>query len=132
LLVFLVTAPVASVALWSISHTVTRFFDPCVTWGHPADQPVFLHVGRNDPCRAPSVESESRMRAAMIAALVPGGLLAASLFAMAGALLWRRGMMRAAAAGMLAETFVVFTIAPLTLITGISLLMLSKRLQPSA
>jgi hypothetical protein len=44
----------------------------------------------------------------------------------------RRRMMLAAAIGMLAETLVVFTIAPLTLIVGVSFLLLAKRLQPSS
>lgn len=131
LLVFLATAPVAGIALWSIARAAVAVFDPCAKWGHAPDQPVYIHVGPNDPCREASVHSESKARAAIVAALVPGGLLSAALFAIAGAALSRRRMMWAAAIGMLAETIVVFTIAPLTLFVGVSLLLLTKRLQPS-
>lgn len=131
LLVFLATAPVAGIALWSIDRTAAALFDPCAKWGNPPDQRVYIHVGPQDPCRATIVHSESKARAAIVAALVPGGLLAAALFAIAGAAFSRRRMMWAAAIGMLAETIVVFTIAPLTLFVGVSLLLLTKRLQPN-
>jgi hypothetical protein len=131
-LVFLAAAPVAGIAVWSISRTVIQLSDPCAKWGHPAGEPVHIHVGPNDPCRAPSVNSESKARAAIVAAIVPGGVLVAAILAVAGAALSRRRMMLAAGVGMLAETLVVFTIAPLTLIVGVSFLLLSRRLQPSS
>ena len=132
LLVFLAAAPVAGVALWSISRTVMQLSDPCAKWGHPPDQSLYIHIGPHDPCRERSVHSESKARAAIVAAIVPGGLLAAAMLAVTGAALSRRRMMLAAAIGMLAETLVVFTIAPLTLIVGVSFLLLAKRLQPSS
>jgi hypothetical protein len=62
---------------------------------------------------------------------VPGGVLVAALLAVTGAALSRRRVLIAAGIGMLAETVVVFTIAPLTLVVGVSFLLLSKRLQSS-
>ncbi len=64
--------------------------------------------------------------------MVPGGLLAAAILAVMGAALSRRGVLLAAGIGMLAETVVVFTLAPLTLVAGVSFLLLAKRLQPGS
>jgi hypothetical protein len=127
LLVFLVTTPVAAIALWSTTHTVIELTDPCATWDYPPNQPIYVHVGPHDVCRAPSVHPESRARAATRAALAPGVLLAAAILAMAGAVLSRRRMMIASGIAMLLETLVVFTIAPLTLLAGVSILLLSNR-----
>lgn len=127
LLVFLVTAPVAAIAIWSTTRTVIELTDPCSTWDYPPGQPVHLHVGPHDVCRTASVHPESRVRAATRAALVPGVLLAAALLAMTGAILSRRRMMIASGTAMLLETIVVFTIAPLTLLAGVSILLLSVR-----
>jgi hypothetical protein len=90
---------------------------------------VHLHVGPHDACREPSVHTESKARAAIRAAIVPGGLLLATTLAAAGAALSHRRLVIAAGIGMLIETLVVFTIAPLTLVVGVSFLLLSKRLQ---
>ena len=76
LLVFVAAAPVAGIALWSISRTAIELTDPCGTWNYPPDKPVYIHVGPHDVCRTPSVHTESKARAAVRSALVPGGLLA--------------------------------------------------------
>jgi hypothetical protein len=78
-----------------------------------------------------TVHSGSKLRQVTVAALVPGGLLAASLLAVAGAASSRRRVMLAGAIGMLAETVVVFTIAPLTLAAGVILLFLARQVAPS-
>jgi hypothetical protein len=132
LLVVLAAAPIVAIAIWSISHTMIELSDPCATWDNPPEQPMHAQIGPHDPCRARSVHAESKSRAAIITAIVPGGLLVAAMLAIAGAVLsWRRVLI-AAGIGMLAETLVAFTIAPLTLVAGVSILLLSKRLQPSA
>jgi len=71
--------------------------------------------------------SREKAQALILAAVVPGGLLAFALLAVAGAALSRRRLVISGAIGILAETIVVFTIAPLTLIIGVSLLFLSRR-----
>ena len=63
LLVGLSAAPIAAIALWSIGHTVTDVFDPCVHWEHPARQPMSIEVGQHDPCRSATVHGESKTRA---------------------------------------------------------------------
>jgi hypothetical protein len=131
-LVLVTAAPIAAIALWSIGHTVIEISDPCATWDYPPGQGVHLHVGPHDPCRTASVHSESKARAVTRAAMVPGGLLAAAILAVMGAALSRRGVLLAAGIGMLAETVVVFTLAPLTLVAGVSFLLLAKRLQPGS
>ena len=132
LLVVLAAAPVAAIAIWSISHTVIELSDPCATWDDPREQPMHAEIEPRDTCRARSVHAESRSGAALKTAIVPGGLLVAAMLAMAGAVLSRRRVLMAAGIGMLAETLVAFTIAPLTLVSGVSILLLSKRLQPSS
>jgi hypothetical protein len=131
LLVFVTAAPVAAIAIWLISHTVIELSDPCTIWDYPPEQPMYLDVGPHDACRAPSVHTESKARAAIRTAIVPGGLLVAAMLAMAGAVLSRRRVVIAAGIGMLTETLVAFTIAPLTLLAGVSILLLSKRLPSS-
>lgn len=127
LLVLVAAAPVAGVALWSLNRTWIELSDPCGSWDYPPGQPVYTHVGPHDPCRARSVHMESKARAAIRAAIVPGGLLAATMLAIAGAAVSRRRVMIAAGIGMLTETLVVFSIAPLTLLVGVSFLLLARR-----
>ena len=130
LLVFLLAAPVAGIALWSISRTAFELGDPCAQWDQPSGQPVYAHIGPRDTCRQHSIHSESRTQAALRAAAVPGGLLLAAMLALAGTALSRRWMMFAAGSAMLVETLVVFTIAPLTLIVGLGFLLLAGRVRP--
>ena len=131
LLMFVAASPVASIAIWSIGHTAIELSDPCARWDHPPGQPVYMPVGPHDTCRQLSTHTESKARAAIRAAIVPGGLLLAAMLAVAGAALSHRRLVIAAGIGMLTETLVVFTIAPLTLVVGVSFLLLSKRLQAS-
>jgi hypothetical protein len=130
LLVFVAASPVAAIAIWSISHTVIELSDPCASWDYPPGKGV--HIGPHDVCRARSVHFESKARAAIRAAIVPGGLLLSVILAVAGAALSYKRAVIAAGIGMLTETLVVFSMAPLTLVVGVSFLLLSKRLQPSS
>ena len=91
LLVFVAASPVAAIAIWSISHTVIELSDPCASWDYPPGQPVYMHVGPHDACREPSVHTESKARAAIRAAIVPGGLLLSAILAVAGAAFSYRG-----------------------------------------
>jgi hypothetical protein len=50
------------------------------------------------------------------------------MLAIAGAAVSRRRVMIAAGIGMLIETLVVFTIAPLTLLVGLTFLLLARRI----
>jgi hypothetical protein len=122
-------APVAAVATWSIRRTLKQFSDPCATWGQTQ---FTATIRRDDPCRAATVHGQSKTNAAITAALVPGGLLIFAAMAVAGAALSRRRIVLVAAIGMLAETLVVFTMAPLTLIAGLTFLFLAKRKQSSS
>jgi len=124
LVVFLVASPVAAISLWSIGHTAAELVNPCIAWNHPADQPV--PVGARGACRGIEVNFESKTAAATRAAVFPGGLLAAATLAIVAAARARRRLMIASAALMLAETPFLFTIAPLTLIAGLTFLGLSR------
>jgi hypothetical protein len=131
-LVLLAASPVAAVTVWSIRHTAIELSDPCANWNTPPEQAAFSHLGVHDPCRTFKVHTESKTRAGIIAAIVPGGCLLSAMLAVAGAALSRRRVVLAAGIGMLAETLVVFSIAPLTLLAGVSFLLLSRRSLPSS
>jgi hypothetical protein len=128
LLIVISSAP-AAVAVWSIGYTLSQVSDPCVHWnggGGPAQQ-WSASLGPNDPCRSMTMHGESKLRAVAICALVPGGVLLSAVLGMIGVAVSRRPLILAGACLMLAETFVVFTIAPLTLIAGLAFLFLAQR-----
>ena len=129
LLVLLAALPIVAVAFWSIRQTVIGLADPCATWEQaPGEQGALsVAIAPQDPCKVKTVHSQSKARAAILAAAVPGGLLASTLLAVAGAVFSRRRLILAGAVGTLAETLVVFTIAPLVLIVGLAYLLLSRR-----
>jgi hypothetical protein len=84
-------------------------------------------IGPSDVCRSVTMHGESKLRAVTTAALVPGVVLLSTLLATTGVARARRWLIFVAAGLMLAETPVVFTIAPLTLITGIMYLFFASR-----
>lgn len=126
-LVCSLAAPLAAIAIWSIGSTAVDLLDPCARWDYPTDQPVSVRIGPHDPCRARNVHVESKVRSITRAAIVPGGVLIASLLAIIGVLRSCRRLIVAAGIGMLAETIVVFTIAPLTLLAGTGFLLIATR-----
>lgn len=131
LLVCVSAAPTAGIAVWSIGQTVIEVLDPCGSWGYPPEQPISIPVGPRGPCRAITAHAESKLRALIKAATVPGGILVASMLAVAGAVLSRRRLLITAGVGMLAETLLVFSIAPLTLVVGLTFVVLARRLRPT-
>lgn len=76
-------------------------------------------IGPNDVCRSVTMNGESKLRAVTTTALVPGVVMLSTLLATIGVALRRGWLILVAAALMFAETPVVFTIAPLTSITGL-------------
>jgi hypothetical protein len=128
----IVSAPVAAVAVWSITHTVSQMFDPCVRWEPGASSrsgSMSASIGPNDVCRSVTMNGESKLRAVTTTALVPGVLLLSTLLAITGAARAHRWLVFVAAVLMLAETPVVFTIAPLTFITGLLYLFFGIRVK---
>jgi hypothetical protein len=73
------------------------------------------------------VIGESKLRAITVSALVPGGVLLSTLLATIGVAVARRWFVFVAAVLMLAETPLTFSIAPLTLITGLLYLFFAIR-----
>ena len=129
ILAVIVSAPVAAVAVWSVTRTVSQMLDPCVRWepGASGSGSMSASIGPNDVCRSVTMNGESKLRAVTTAALVPGVLLLSTLLATTGVARARRWLIFVAAGLMLAETPVVFTIAPLTLITGLLYLFFASR-----
>jgi hypothetical protein len=118
-------APIAAISVWSIGRTVAMLNDPCARW-----DTTEASLGPNDPCASLSVHG-SKGRVVTLAALFPGGLLAASFLAIAGAALSRRKVFLAGAILMLVETLFMHVMLPLTLAAGLILLLLARRVAPS-
>jgi hypothetical protein len=127
-LAVLVAAPVVGFTSWSLYHTAEALSDPCTIWGA---KDLSAAIGPHDQCRTLTVNPRSRASEALVAALVPGGLLVFSVLGVAGTALKRRRLLMTAAAGTLAETFVVLTIAPLTLLAGVAFLLIALRARNS-
>lgn len=103
-------------AVWSVGRTVSDLGDPCVMWSPPAIAQA--PAG----CRSVTVHGESKIRAAAVALLVPGGLLASIALCAVGFARRRRASVSIAAAVMFGESLVAFTLLPLTLATGLAFL----------
>jgi hypothetical protein len=87
-------------------------------------------IAANDVCHGVTVHSGSKSRTAIVAALVPGGMLTVAFLAVVGVVLSCRRLVLAAALGMFAETIpTVFSVAPLTFVVGMTLLFLARRVQ---
>jgi len=121
------STPPAAVAIWSISQTLSQMSNPCVRWDGGGGPELSDPLGPNDPCKSITVQGESKLRAATMCALIPGGVLLGAVVGMIGLAVSRRRLIVAGAFLMLAETLVVFTIAPLTLIAGLGFLFLAQR-----
>src|SRR5450432_168418 len=130
LLTSVVASPLIAITLWSIGRTVKEVSDPCIAWGQST--PFHAIIGPHDPCRQRGGNAGSKAGAALLAALVPGGVLAAAILAVVGAASSRPRLMLVASVAMLLETPVVFTIAPLTLIAGLSFLFLARWVPPNS
>jgi hypothetical protein len=125
LLVVAAALPAAGVAVWSLQRTARDVADPCTRWEVP--QGSVVRLAPDDPCRHVSVQGWSRTQAETVAALVPGGVLVATVLAVAGAALRRKPLLFAGGFLMVLETFAVFTIAPLTLLAGVTFLLVAAR-----
>jgi hypothetical protein len=103
-------------------------FDPCVRWEASGSTSGTLSasIGPNDVCKSVTVAGESKLRAGTVSALVPGVVLVSTVLAMIGVAVLRRWLIVVGAILMFAETPVVFSIAPLTLITGLLYLLVAK------
>ena len=130
ILAVIVSAPTAAIAVWSIAHTVSDIFDPSVRW-----EPVTsthgsfsgsVSAGQNQTVK---VNGESKVRAITVSILVPGVVLLSTLLAITGVAGARRWLIVVAGILMLAETAVIFTIAPLTLVTGLLYLFFAIRVR---
>jgi hypothetical protein len=128
LLAVALSAPPAGVAIWSIGSTVSQMMpDPCAHWDGSESHALSASLRPGDPCRSITGHGESRLRAATVCALGPGGVLVGAMLGIIGVAVSRRPLIFAGAFLMLAETLVVGTIAPLTLIAGLGSLVLARR-----
>jgi hypothetical protein len=132
LIAVIVSAPAAVIAVWSISHTVSQMFDPCVRWeaSEGTSGRFSASIGPNDVCKSITINGESKLRAGVVSTLVPGIVLVSTVLATIGVALSRRWLIFVGSILMLAETPVVFSIAPLTLITGLLYLLLVAKWVP--
>jgi hypothetical protein len=128
LIALIVSAPAAVIAVWSIRHTVSQMFDPCVRWeARGSTSGSFsASIGPNDVCKSITINGESKLRAGVVSTMVPGVVLVSAMLATIGVAFSRRWLIFIGAILMLAETPLVFSIAPLTLITGVLYLLFAK------
>ena len=128
LLTIMVSAPAAVVSVWSITRTLSQMSDPCVRWEarEGTSGTLSASIGPDDVCNSVTVHGESKLRAGIVSALVPGVVLVSAMLATIGAAVSRRWLILVGAILMLAETPVVFSIAPLTMITGLLYLLIAK------
>ena len=130
ILAIAVSAPTAAIAVWSITHTVSQMLDPCVRWYASTNSrsgSMSASIGPNDACRSVTMNGESKTQAVTRIVLVPGVVLMTTLLATIGVAVARRWLIVIGAVLMLAETAVVFSIAPLTLATGLLYLFFAIR-----
>ena len=130
LLTSVVASPLIAITMWSIGRTVKELSNPCIAWGQST--PFRATIGPHDPCRERGGTTGSKAGAALLAALVPGGVLAAAILAVVGAASSRPRLMLVASVAMLLETPFAFSIAPLTLIAGLSFLFLARWVPPNS
>ena len=128
LLTIIVSAPTALISGWSITRTLSQMVDPCVRWEGSGGTSGTLSasIGPNDVCKSVTVNGESKLRAGAVSALVPGVVLVSTVLAMIGVAVSHRWLIVVGAILMLAETPVVFSMAPLTLISGLLYLLVAK------
>ncbi|MBZ5590624.1 MAG: hypothetical protein LAP39_00195 [Acidobacteriia bacterium] len=122
----IVSLPTAGIALRAVGITAWQMFDPCVRWDASGSTSGSLSIGPRDVCRTVTVNGQSKLRAATVTALIPGVVLLCTVLATIGVVRSRRGWIFAGAVLMLAETPLTFTIAPLTLMTGLLYLILAN------
>jgi hypothetical protein len=120
-LAVIVTLPTAGLALRAVAITAWQLFDPCVRWDANNSS-----IGPNAACRTVTGIGESRLRAIVMTALIPGVVLLSTVLAAIGLVRSRRWFIFVGALLMLAETPLVFTIAPLTAVTGLLYLILAN------
>ena len=132
LLAVTISTPPAGVAIWSISRTVSQMFNPCVRWDGSGGPELSASLRPDDPCRSITVRGESKLRGATMCVLIPGGVLLSAVLGILGVAALSRRLILAGGSLMLAETLMVFTIAPLTLIAGVGFLLLARQVPPDA
>lgn len=120
----IVTLPTAGLTFRAVAITAWQMFDPCVHWDVGASGS--LSSKEMGGCRAVTGIGESRLRAVTMTALIPGGVLLSTVLAAIGVVRSRRWPIFIAAILMFAETPLVFTIAPLTAVTGLLYLILAN------
>jgi len=129
LLVGLVILPISLVAMSAISIEVQQFFDPCVQWGVQAHGVFAARLEPDAPCRSITTTSEIKRSAAIRTVLVPGCIVIAAALALIGASTSRPGFLFVAAIIIFLEAFpLVFSFAPLALLTAGGLILLRRRL----
>ncbi len=80
--------PLLALVIWPLARALPDFFDPCFFWGQQqAEMTAVLEA--DGPCRAIRGTSQTKTQAVVNLVLVQGGILAAVLLALAGAVLAR-------------------------------------------
>jgi hypothetical protein len=110
---------VGIIAAWSILRTFSDMGNPCVQWAPVGTKERTATIAPRG-CSSITVHGQTRLQASVVSSAIPGGLLVSIALFCGGIVSGRRPLMKTAAVLMLVDTLVVFTIFPLTLLTGMT------------
>jgi hypothetical protein len=137
LVAMVASLPIGLVAIRAVAMEVRDLSDPCMHWGQSSDWGYGtiapFSARSSDPCATHvSGTSQTRAGAIMRTLLVPGGILAAIVLGVFGAARSRPWLVGIGAGLMLLEAVpLIFSVAPLALLSGGVFLWVASQVRPS-
>ena len=134
LVAVLASLPIGVVAMRGVVLEVRDLLDPCRHWAESPSSSSFMILSpRGGPCYTGiSGTSETKTGAIIRTLLVPGGILAAIALGVLGTARSRPGLVGIGAGLMLVEAVpLIFSVAPLAVLTGCVFLWVANRLKPA-
>ena len=125
----LVALPISTFAIGSVASFSFELTSPCVLW---PDSGGYV-ASASHPCREVTGLGETRMRASIEAAAVPGMILMAAALGIWGAVRSRQAVVIVAGLLMVLEMIpTIFSVAPLALLAGVGFLVVAYRMPDRA
>jgi len=118
----LLALPISAVAVGTLAWGVSQLFNPCVGWGGQSP-------AAKGSCKEFTVSSGTRIKAALSAVPLQGGILLAAVLGVWGTVRLRQVAVIVAGLVMLLEAVpLLFSFAPLALLAGVGLLVVAYRM----
>jgi hypothetical protein len=116
-------------AIRNVVITVPRFSDPCFQWGDGNRRSVeaWAVIKPGDPCRSRGGTSESKTQAIVRMLIVSGGILLTAAIGILAIFRLRPVVMVVAGSIWIAGAFLLWSLAPLALLTGAALMVAAAR-----